>query len=116
MSTTRINDDAIWITRIEGNPALQDRLAALKPGELLDLEIDGIVGKWQRMRDGRDGRPTLGIKPVAEMREVWARMRKKPGRQVAVREVVTADSYLAALGPALAEWESPEDERAYRDL
>jgi hypothetical protein len=116
MTTIRINDDAIWVKHIEGNPDLQARIRAMRPGDVLDLEIDGVVGRWERMRDGRDGRPTLGIKPVAEMREVWARMRRRPRKVADVREVIVADRYLAGLTPLLSEWESPQDDAAYRDL
>jgi hypothetical protein len=117
MATIRVNDDAIWIKSIEGNASLQERIRALRPGDVLDLEVNGIVGKWQRMRDGRDGRPTLGIKPIAEMREVWARLRRSgEPKVVAVREITTADSYLAALSSTLGEWDSKEDDEAYRDL
>ncbi len=116
MATTKITDDAIWLKHIEGDPRLQDRIRTLKSGDMLDLEVDGIVGKWQRMKDGRDGRPTYGIKPVSAMKDVWARLRRQSGRIVELREVVAADSYLAALAPTLNEWDSPEDELAYRDL
>lgn len=116
MGTVRANDDAIWLKSIEGDPRLQDRIRALRPGEVLDLEIDGVVGRWERMRDGRDGRPTLGVKPIAEMRQAWARLRRGARSSLPVREVITADSYLAALALTLNEWESPEDEAAYRDL
>ena len=88
----------------------------MQPGEVLDLEVDGIVGRWERMRTGKDGRPTLGIKPIAEMREVWARLRLQGKKIVSLREVVMADSYLAALADTLDEWNSPEDEEAFRDL
>lgn len=116
MPSIQIRDDAIWAKNIESGPQLRERIMKLKAGETLDLEIDGIVGRWERMRDGRDGRPTYGIKPVAEMREIWSRMQKRRGEFVPVREVVSADSYLAALAPSLSEWETPEDEEAYRDL
>lgn len=116
MATVAIKDDAIWIRHIEGGKGLQDRLLRLHAGDSLDLEIDGIVGTWERMRDGRDGRPTLGIKPVAHMREVWARMRRQSGRIVQIREVTTAASYLDAVAATLTEWNSPEDEAAYADL
>lgn len=116
MTSIKINDDAIWVKHIEGNPDLQARIKAMRQGETLDLEIDGIVGRWERMRDGRDGRPTYGIKPIAEMREVWARLRRGPKKVAKVREVITADSYLASLTPLLAEWDTPEDTEAYRDL
>lgn len=116
MATIKINDDAIWIKHIEGSEQLRQRISALRAGETLDLEVDGIVGKWERMRDGKDGRPTYGIKPVSHMKEVWARMRQQSGRIVEVREVMTADTYLASLTGTLTEWDSPQDEAAYGHL
>jgi hypothetical protein len=116
MAKVKVVDDAIWLRHIEGDQRLQQRIRKLHAGEVLDLEIDGVVGRWERMRDGKDGRPTLGIRPIDAMRQVWARLRRDSGRIVDVREVVTADNYLASLTPLLSEWDSPEDERAYRDL
>jgi hypothetical protein len=116
MASTQINDDSIWIKNIEGGPELRDRILALRPGETIDLEVDGIVGRWERMRMGKDGRPTNGIKPIAEMRLVWARLRKEGRKVVSIREVILADSYLASLTQVLSEWASPEDDEAYRDL
>ncbi len=116
MGQARIRDDAIWTKHIEGAPALRERIAAMRPGEVIDLEVDGIVGRWERMRTGKDGRPTNGIKPIGEMRQVWAKLRKQGERTIKIREVVMADSYLAALPQVLDEWNSPDDEEAYRDL
>jgi hypothetical protein len=116
MAEVCINDNSIWVKNIEAGQKLCDRIMQMKPGDLVDLEVDGIVGKWERMRDGKDGRPTLGIKPVAEMREIWKQMQRRRGEIVKMREVVTADTYLASLSPSLSEWDSPEDEEAYRDL
>jgi hypothetical protein len=116
MASIRISRGAIWVKRIEGNPDLQARIRAMRPGEVLDLEIDGVVGRWERMRDGRDGRPTLGIKPIAETREMWARMRRRPRKVADVREIISADRYLAELTPLLSEWETPQDDAAYSNL
>lgn len=116
MTVVCIKDNAIWIKHIEAGPQICEMINQMKPGELVDLEVDGIVGKWERMRDGEDGRPTYGIKPVAEMREIWKKMQSRRGEIVKMREVVTADTYLASLAPSLSEWDSPEDEEAYRDL
>ena len=115
-ASTDVVDDAIWVKRIDGAPELRERIAAMQPGDVIDLEIDGIVGRWERMRTGRDGRPTLGIKPIAEMRQVWARLRRQGKKTVTVREVVMADRYLAAIADILDEWNSPEDDEAFRDL
>lgn len=117
MATVRISDDAIWVKHIEGSERLAQRIRTLSAGDVVELEVDGIVGRWQRMSDGRDGRPTLGIKPISHMKEVWARLRTQhTGRIVEVRETQTADSYLAAVGATLSEWDTPEDEAAYGDL
>ena len=50
------------------------------------------------------------------MRRVWARLRRQARKTVGIREVVAADTYLAALTPLLSEWDSREDEEAFRDL
>ncbi len=116
MATTEIRDDAIWLKHLEGDPDLKARLGALAVGEMIELEVDGVVGTWERMRDGKDGRPTMGIKPVAAMRQVWAVFRKGPRRTIQVRQARSADAYLSAIAATLSEWNSAEDEIAYRDL
>lgn len=116
MAYVEIRDDAMWATQIEGGKALKDRVLSLAPGEIIELEVDGIVGRWERMRNGKDGRPTKGIKPVGPMKEVWKRLQARRGEVVEIREVRTADAYLAGLSNTLSEWNSPEDEEAFRDL
>lgn len=68
------------------------------------------------MKDGKDGRPTEGIRPIDRMKDVWTKMQRDRGRVVEIRQVLSADSYLAALSDTLDEWNSPEDEEAFRDL
>lgn len=116
MAYVEISDDAIWAKQIEGGKALKDRILSLDPGEVIELEVDGIVGRWERMRDGKDGRPTTGIKPIGPMKEIWKGLQARRGNVVEVRQVQTADAYLAALSETLTEWNSPEDEEAFRDL
>lgn len=116
MAKVTIKDNSIWLRHIEGDSRLVRRLDGLHPDEVIELEVNGVVGRWQRMRPGRDGRNTHGIKPIDTMRQVWARMQSERGKIVDIREVRTADSYLAALTPLMSEWNSPEDEEAYRDL
>lgn len=116
MATVNTRDDAIWVSHIEGSRELQDRVKNLSEGEMIELEVGGIVGQWQRMNDGRDGRPTLGLKPISGMKEVWAAWRKQAPRLVEIREVRSADSYLSALRATMNEWDSPADDAAYRDL
>ncbi|MFZ2068678.1 MAG: hypothetical protein WAV27_22125 [Xanthobacteraceae bacterium] len=116
MAYVEISDDSIWASQIEGAKALKERILSLSPGDLIELEIDGIVGQWEKMRNGKDGRATKGIKPVGPMKEVWKRLQTRRGELVQVREVRTADAYLEALTETLSEWNSREDEEAFRDL
>jgi hypothetical protein len=116
MGKVRISDNSIWLKHIEDDRPLRERLARLKPGQIVDLEVAGVAGRWERMKDGADGRPTEGIKPIDKMKRVWTAMQRERGRVVEVRQVVPVDSYLAALVPTLSEWDSPEDEAAFRDL
>jgi hypothetical protein len=116
MAYVTITDDSIWAKQVEGGKALKQRILSLSPGDVIELEIDGIVGTWEKMRHGRDGRSTTGIKPIGPMKEIWKAFQSRRGQVVEVREVRTADSYLAALSETLSEWNSPEDEEAFRDL
>ena len=116
MAKVRIQDDAIWVRHIEGDPRLGERITRLEAGQVIELEVDGIVGRWQRMRSERDERTPVGIEPMDAMRDVWATLRRSPGRLVDIREVPATDTYLAMLNTTLSEWDSPEDEAAYRDL
>ncbi len=116
MGYVKIADDILWAKQIEGDSDLRDRIVGLPAGATIDLEVDGIVGHWEKAKVGKDGRPTAAIKPVGPMREIWKRFQARRGEIVRVREMRTADSYLKALGATLSEWNSPEDDEAFRDL
>ncbi len=117
MASVKITDVTIWTKHIEGGDRLVDRISMLPPDGVIELEVGGIVGRWRRMKTGRDGRPTLGIRPIESMKEVWNRTwEQNRGKSVDIREVLTADTYLASVGRLMSEWDSPEDEAAYGNL
>jgi hypothetical protein len=116
MASVEIRDDTIWVNHIEGGKIRKDRIISLAPGEVIELEVDGIVGSWEKTRIGKDGRPQQSIKPIGNMKTVWKRFQTRRHERVAVREVRTADAYLEALGDIMTEWNSPQDEEAFRDL
>lgn len=116
MGYVKISDDMLWITQIEGDPELKERILKLPPGAAIDLEVDGVVGHWEKARTGKDGRPTAAVKPIGPMREIWKRFQARRGEIVPVRETRSADSYLKALAGTLSEWETPEDQEAFRAL
>lgn len=112
-----IRDDVIWFKQLRSEPALYNRLSALRDDEQIVLKVDNIEGRWARMRTGRDGRPTHGIKPVGAMATVWTRLQARRGELVRLEMPdLVPDSYLASLDETLNEWLSAEDEEAFGDL
>ena len=116
MGYLKIGDDLLWAKQIEGDRELRDRIVSLPAGTMIDLEVDGIVGPWEKAKTGKDGRPTAAVKPIGPMRVIWKRFQARRGEIVKVRETRTADSYLKAVSETMTEWNSPADEEAFRDL
>jgi len=116
MGYVKIRDDLLWAKQIEGDKELRERILNLPAGATIDLEVDGIVGHWEKAKTGKDGRATEAVKPVGPMREIWKRFQARRGEIVRVTATRTADSYLKALSETMSEWNSPEDDEAFRDL
>jgi hypothetical protein len=70
MARTAVRDVVIWVKHIHGEDVSR-RVLDLQGGETLDLVVDGIRGAWRKMDDGRDGRPTMGIRPIGRMQDFW---------------------------------------------
>ena len=117
MGQIKISDSNIWAKHIEDDPALKERILNLAPGAVIDLEVGGVAGRWAKANTGKDGRATAAIKPVGTMKEVWKKFfDSRRGAFVTIRQTQLADSYLAALHGTLSEWDSPDDDEAFRDL
>ncbi len=71
MARTPIRDVVIWAKHIHGEDELVARLNALRSGETIELRVDGFHGTWRKMADGRDGRSTLGIRPIGAAQTFW---------------------------------------------
>jgi len=112
-----IRDDVIWFKHLKHNPLLFERVARLDEGESVTLSVDGTHGRWVRMRRGRDGRPTYGIKPVGEMAKVWASLQSRRGKKVRLElPDYSDDEFLKLASETFTEWLSPEDEEAFAHL
>ncbi len=72
MGLVEIRDFQIWGNHIHDDDTLKRRIFGMKPGELIELEIDGYLGFWKKMRDNRStGGPTHGLKPLGKSRRYW---------------------------------------------
>lgn len=110
------NDDAIWLKHIQADANALALLRQVPAGTALKLEVEGVVGDWVRMADGKDGRPTLGLKPVGKTLVFWKSMKARRGEYLEFKIIDPRDSYLADVQKTLNEWESDEDKAAFNDL
>jgi hypothetical protein len=116
MPTFLNNDDAIWLKHVDAEPDLGALLYQLRAGTRLRLEIEGVAGDWEKMAEGKDTRPTQGLKPVGRTREFWKSMRVRRGERLRFKIVDPRDGFVEAIEKTLSEWESPEAELAFSDL
>jgi len=93
VSLVEIRDHALWIKHIHENEPLREKLSTLAGGSLVELEVDGFRGMWKKMDDGKDGRPTPGIKAVGKARNHWHGLQVDRGELVTIRDIrsVTLD-------------------------
>jgi hypothetical protein len=61
----------IWAKHCD--PVLKATITKLRPGQQIHLLINGSQTIWARMNDGKDGRPTLGIKIIGG-KSVWQKI------------------------------------------
>jgi hypothetical protein len=71
MGVTTVSDFVIWTKHIHDDAPLAAAVAAMSAGETVTLCVDGQDGVWRKMDDGKDGRPTQGIRPVGAAQQHW---------------------------------------------
>lgn len=86
MSIVEVRDHALWAKHIHSNERLRNKILGLSQGALIELIVDGWRGTWVKMDDGRDGRPTPGLKALGTAREKWHALNDTRGALVSVEE------------------------------
>jgi hypothetical protein len=84
MSVVEIRDYALWPKHIHQNEELKNKIVAMTEGDLIELEVEGFRGMWKKMDDGKDGRPTPGIKGIGKAKEHWHGLQDKRGELVSI--------------------------------
>jgi hypothetical protein len=91
MSMVEVRDHALWIKHIHGNEPLKDGLLELSGGMLVELQVAGFRGMWKKMDDGKDGRPTQGIKALGKARDQWHALQTDRGELVTIKGIQAAN-------------------------
>lgn len=101
---TEVRDYVIWSKHLHGDLRLPARIEALEAGETIELEVDGVAGTWRKMDQGKDGRPTPGIRPLGSAQASWRDLyRSRRGAVVTVSLTAEREGVrrAAVLFPAL---------------
>jgi hypothetical protein len=81
---------------LHGDPAVAARVAALRPGQTIQLSVDGVAGSWRKMDQGKDGRPTPGIRPLGAAQQFWRELyRSRRGAVVSIRLIDDTEDRVA---------------------
>ena len=120
MAHLTIRDDALWAKHI-ADPAMRSRVVELPAGASLRLLVDGHPIVFRKMADGRDGRPTPGLRADPDDgagRAAWSMLQHRRGESVTIvpADPSGTDPYLAYLDTFFHEWNSPEDAAAFDGL
>jgi hypothetical protein len=67
MATLLNNDNLIWLKHIKADANVLALLNQVPAGTKLKFEVAGVVGDWERMKDGKDGRRTPGSSPLVKL-------------------------------------------------
>lgn len=101
MAYTLVKDVVIWTKHVHGGD-LAARLEALPGDETITLVVDGVAGAWCKMRDGKDGRPTPGIRPVGRAQTFWAQLfESRRGDSVSIDLAQAADGFAEDARPMI---------------
>lgn len=85
MAQTTICDFVIWAKHVHGDSRVVAAILSLKAGEVITATVDRRPGLWRKMDDGRDGRPTAGIRPIGQTAEFWRSLyRERRGQLVSI--------------------------------
>ena len=102
MAHTTISDVVIWAKHIHGDPDLAETIMALEPGGTVRLRIDGVAGAWRKMDDGKDGRPTKGLRPIGNAQSFWRGLYQGRRGEVVVIELDESTGRAIPLAPSPA--------------
>ncbi len=86
MSIVEVRDHALWAKHIHNNERLKEKILSLPQREIIELIVDGWRGPWKKMDNGKDGRPTPGLKGIGTTQKKWHELQDRRGSVVSIEE------------------------------
>jgi peptide subunit release factor 1 (eRF1) len=84
MAMVEVRDHALWIKHIHGDDDLVSKLSQMPAGALIELVVEDLRGHWKKMDNGKDGRPTNGLRAIGSARDHWHALQDERGKLVQV--------------------------------
>lgn len=108
MGKVTVTGDVIWLDAIEQDAPLQDRLQGMTPGQIIDLEVSGVVRPWQRLDAVRNGVLVAGIRPLHADEYPWSTLLAEGG-VLFIGPVGPNETRLATFEEQLHRWDIAEN-------
>jgi hypothetical protein len=103
MGTVKVVDDLILLDRIEQDEPLKTRLRALSSGTGIDLEVAGVVGRWERTVIEIDGEWRDALRAAGKVYPA-------PSAPPVVVQAVPGSNNLATFGQRQLLWDIPSNQ------
>jgi hypothetical protein len=103
MGKVKVLDDLILLDRIEQDEPLKLRLRGLSSGTGIDLDVDGIVGRWERTVIEIDGQWQDALRAAG-------RVYPSPAAPPVDVRVAAGNSHLATFGQRQLLWDIPSNQ------
>lgn len=81
----------MWVDQLYGNPALQEKIAAMEDGQQIELEVEGVRGIWSKITAHGRGKPRPGVKPSGDAIHRWLALRDEKYAGIASVRDCSAD-------------------------
>jgi hypothetical protein len=90
MGTVRITDVMIWAKQIEGDDELVALINCMEPHLLIELEINGFKGFWQKTNQNPEHQTGHALKPRDCVKQYWKILRSQGQKTAEIRQVKPA--------------------------
>lgn len=83
MSFVEARNYALWVEHIHGNADLQKKIESMDPGELIEIEVEGVRSQWEKIVVPAVEGQRHGLRAAGEAQQHWHSLRNYRHGQLA---------------------------------